>query len=29
MYLLDPPAQSGPDYRSEGFSALYRITPKS
>jgi hypothetical protein len=27
MYLLDPPADSGPRYRSEGFSALYRITP--
>jgi hypothetical protein len=27
MYLLDPPADSGPGYRSEGFSALYRITP--
>ncbi len=26
MYLLDPPAESGPGYRSEGFSALYRIT---
>lgn len=32
MYLLDPPEQSGPGpgpgYRSEGFSALYRITPR-
>jgi hypothetical protein len=27
MYLLDPPADSGPGYRSEGFSALYRIAP--
>ena len=26
MYLLDPPSESGPDYRGEGFSALYRIT---
>ncbi len=29
MYLLDPPVESGPDYRGEGFSALYRITPES
>ncbi len=29
MYLLDPPAEAGPDYRGEGFSALYRIAPKS
>ncbi len=29
MYLLDPPAGSGPGYRSEGFSALYRITSAS
>ncbi len=29
MYLLDPPAASGVyPYQSEGFSALYRITPK-
>ena len=27
MYLLDPPADSGPDNQSEGFSALYRIMP--
>jgi len=29
MYLLDPPAESGPDDQGEGFSALYRIRPKS
>ncbi len=29
MYLLDPPAESGSDYRGEGFSALYRITPST
>lgn len=29
MYLLDPPAAAGTyPYQSEGFSALYRITPK-
>ena len=28
MYLLDPPSESGPAYRGEGFSALYRITAK-